>query len=820
MPRLKVTSPSSVRIEYEFGDVAVSIGREMDNMIVLDDPKISRHHAEVTLHDGAWWLGDLDSTHGIWAQGKRVKKLILKDRESFSIGDHKFRFILLSHGGAASQEKAPSHDSAQRGKKQKHKRGVFADGTAASKSGNKSQGEDKVPAPASESPVKLEKEEAKSGHNEASSVAIPPVINKHTDKTFNIKCLNAWMLYVAGVVLLGGAVSLFYQYRVGKLPDAEVPRHVEKPRLKLPQTEPAEVTSMPKAEQPSAKRIATAGRVLAASGLVSAAGSSPLADEKKVERIPIQAAEVGMLLPQLRAPDIPPAEPALKPLATKNSEQQSAEVTKSEATGEAMAAKKTEAKTAEMAAVKPDSRTVKKPELPPGASRLLFQPESSDTLHQPVISPDLKHVLHVFHKGDGKSSLGNLMLDEKVIRQGVRVATMGDMMFSPDGSKWMAFIADGKGQKTLLLPDRSYNVFGQIQAVLGSNDFTTMAHVERSAGEDSLFLNGVKVSTYDNITSPRLASSGKHWAYVAMKRLDADWEVFAPGERVVTDAWNGPIHDHISDLTVGGENGERVAYVSYGPNGAQKLWLDRKAVCEVKAYSGGQILKPSFAPAGSSFAWMVLTKEGMVECHANDAPPVTVDVSGVAATPTLFSRATPTTRIAFSADGRHLAFAVVGRSAVIVQDGAVIGNYPSAQADSLVFSPDGTRLAYVALHPLRGAEESAEGISTQPHAAVLNVNAKAVHTAPVSAHKLPGMFPVTLGRFGRCQFSPDSLRLAYLFTPEQQESNPRCEFWVDRRKALQQGESVEAFNWVDRATIQLVCHRDNSLWIYSLECAE
>jgi hypothetical protein len=51
------------------------LGRSRDCDIVIDDPNVSRHHAE--LHrtpDGGWAVHDLGSTNGVLVNGKRVKR--------------------------------------------------------------------------------------------------------------------------------------------------------------------------------------------------------------------------------------------------------------------------------------------------------------------------------------------------------------------------------------------------------------------------------------------------------------------------------------------------------------------------------------------------------------------------------------------------------------------------------------------------------------------------------------------------------------------------------------------------------------------------
>ena len=49
-----------------------TIGRSRQCDITLDDPNISREHAEVRPSNGAWFVRDLGSTNGTALNGRRV----------------------------------------------------------------------------------------------------------------------------------------------------------------------------------------------------------------------------------------------------------------------------------------------------------------------------------------------------------------------------------------------------------------------------------------------------------------------------------------------------------------------------------------------------------------------------------------------------------------------------------------------------------------------------------------------------------------------------------------------------------------------------
>lgn len=64
----------------------VSLGRRFDNHIILDDPRVSRAHAQLRLRFGHYVVYDLGSTGGTFVNGQRVEECVLRPGDVISLG--------------------------------------------------------------------------------------------------------------------------------------------------------------------------------------------------------------------------------------------------------------------------------------------------------------------------------------------------------------------------------------------------------------------------------------------------------------------------------------------------------------------------------------------------------------------------------------------------------------------------------------------------------------------------------------------------------------------------------------------------------------
>jgi hypothetical protein len=68
------------------------IGRSRECDLVLDDPNVSRHHAELRREDGGWAIHDLGSTNGIKLNGRRTPGGRLSPGDEITLGVSRLTF--------------------------------------------------------------------------------------------------------------------------------------------------------------------------------------------------------------------------------------------------------------------------------------------------------------------------------------------------------------------------------------------------------------------------------------------------------------------------------------------------------------------------------------------------------------------------------------------------------------------------------------------------------------------------------------------------------------------------------------------------------
>lgn len=70
---------------FPLNQPVINIGRRPDNQLVIDDPRVSRVHAQLRLARGHFVLFDLESTGGTWVNGQRIHQQTLHPGDVISL---------------------------------------------------------------------------------------------------------------------------------------------------------------------------------------------------------------------------------------------------------------------------------------------------------------------------------------------------------------------------------------------------------------------------------------------------------------------------------------------------------------------------------------------------------------------------------------------------------------------------------------------------------------------------------------------------------------------------------------------------------------
>ena len=88
---------------FPLGFEPVSIGRHGDNEIILPDPQVSRHHAEILMQGGRWVIVDLGSANGTFVNGQQITgSQVLNHGDLLRVGQTQFRLEIA--GAIAGQD--------------------------------------------------------------------------------------------------------------------------------------------------------------------------------------------------------------------------------------------------------------------------------------------------------------------------------------------------------------------------------------------------------------------------------------------------------------------------------------------------------------------------------------------------------------------------------------------------------------------------------------------------------------------------------------------------------------------------------------------
>jgi hypothetical protein len=92
--RLTIRLPHANQQVYQIQKPVINIGRQLDNDIIVEDKRVSRHHAQIKFQpDGEFVIFDLGSTNGITINNiPSQRQHTLRSGDHFNIGNYDFHF--------------------------------------------------------------------------------------------------------------------------------------------------------------------------------------------------------------------------------------------------------------------------------------------------------------------------------------------------------------------------------------------------------------------------------------------------------------------------------------------------------------------------------------------------------------------------------------------------------------------------------------------------------------------------------------------------------------------------------------------------------
>lgn len=91
--------------QHSFGASSVMLGRSAPCTVLLNDPAVSRVHAEISFEHGAWYLNDLGSANGTLLNGTCHERTVLASGDVIELGSFRIHVTIAS---AAPSEAAAS----------------------------------------------------------------------------------------------------------------------------------------------------------------------------------------------------------------------------------------------------------------------------------------------------------------------------------------------------------------------------------------------------------------------------------------------------------------------------------------------------------------------------------------------------------------------------------------------------------------------------------------------------------------------------------------------------------------------------------------
>jgi len=84
--------------EIENDQDKITIGRNEDNDIQINNMAVSGNHARITKDQNDYYIEDLDSTNGTFVNEEKIRKRVLNEHDEITIGKHTLVITFKSNG--------------------------------------------------------------------------------------------------------------------------------------------------------------------------------------------------------------------------------------------------------------------------------------------------------------------------------------------------------------------------------------------------------------------------------------------------------------------------------------------------------------------------------------------------------------------------------------------------------------------------------------------------------------------------------------------------------------------------------------------------
>src|ERR1700727_2926347 len=101
--KLSLKFNDNVLQEVALSGGVVTIGRQPDNLIRIDNPLVSGHHARIFWENNHYVLEDRESFNGTYLNDRSVSKAVLSDGDVIVIGKQRIQF----HDAAGKRDASP-----------------------------------------------------------------------------------------------------------------------------------------------------------------------------------------------------------------------------------------------------------------------------------------------------------------------------------------------------------------------------------------------------------------------------------------------------------------------------------------------------------------------------------------------------------------------------------------------------------------------------------------------------------------------------------------------------------------------------------------